>query len=186
MHDALHVVAGEESGDSVANALKPAVVILLDDVDDGALHEGQLVVLVLGVVVDGHHFRQETETLEDSGDLRVVPLGRATHLSQCSSWAPTADLRPRRGRCTASRRLPLLRNRQEAAAAEESRQTWGFLLEAEGEEEPGCLQLWNRQEVKNFETSKRSGAEESSCRIRIDGGGGVTTHQMINNRNSEL
>lgn len=55
MHDALHVVAGEQPGDAVADALEPAVVVLLDHVDDGALHEGQLVVLVLGVVVDGHH-----------------------------------------------------------------------------------------------------------------------------------
>lgn len=55
MHDGLHVVAGEESRDAVADPLEPAVVVLLDDVDDGPLDEGQLVVLVPGVVVDGHH-----------------------------------------------------------------------------------------------------------------------------------
>lgn len=67
MHDALHVVAREESGDSVADALEPAVVVLLDDVDDGALHEGQLVVLVLAVVVDGHHFRQRRRRWRTAG-----------------------------------------------------------------------------------------------------------------------
>ncbi len=55
MHDGLHVVAGEQSGDAVADALEPAVIVLLDDVNDGPLHERQLVVLVLAVVVDGHH-----------------------------------------------------------------------------------------------------------------------------------
>lgn len=55
MHDGLHVVPGEESGDAAGDAFEPAVVVLLDDVNDGALHERQLVVLVLAVVVDGHH-----------------------------------------------------------------------------------------------------------------------------------
>lgn len=59
MHDGLHVVAGEQAGDAVAHAFKPAVVVLLDDVDDRALHETQLVIFVPGVVVDGHHCRQE-------------------------------------------------------------------------------------------------------------------------------
>lgn len=59
MHDGLDVVAGEESRDAVADAFEPAVVVLLDDVDDGSLHEGQLVLLVLGVVVDGHHWREQ-------------------------------------------------------------------------------------------------------------------------------
>lgn len=52
MHDGLHIVAGEEAGDAVADALEPAVVVLLDEVDDGALHERQLVVLVLAVVIN--------------------------------------------------------------------------------------------------------------------------------------
>lgn len=55
VHDGLHVVARKQSGDAVAHALEPAVVIFLDDVDDGTFHEGQLVILVLGVVVDSHH-----------------------------------------------------------------------------------------------------------------------------------
>lgn len=64
MHDALHVVAGEQAGDAVADALEPAVVVLLHHVDDGALHERQLVLLVLGVVVDGHHCRSRTRGYE--------------------------------------------------------------------------------------------------------------------------
>ena len=75
VHDGLHVVAGEEAGDAAGHALVPAVVVLLDDVDDGALHEGQLVVLVLGVVVDGHHWggersgvtEREVERHEENG-----------------------------------------------------------------------------------------------------------------------
>lgn len=59
VHDGLHVVAGEEAGGAVAHAFEPAVVVLFDDVNDRALHESQLVVLVLGVVVDGHHCEQE-------------------------------------------------------------------------------------------------------------------------------
>lgn len=55
MHDGLHVVAGEQAGDAVADAFEPTVVVLLDDINDGPLHESQLVVLVLGVVVDSDH-----------------------------------------------------------------------------------------------------------------------------------
>lgn len=61
VHDALHVVAGEQAGDTVADALEPAVVVLLHHVDDGALHERQLVLFVLCVVVDGHHCRDGTK-----------------------------------------------------------------------------------------------------------------------------
>lgn len=59
MHDRLHVVPGEQAGDSAADAFEPTVVVLLDDVDDGALHERQLIVLVLAVVIDGNHWRGE-------------------------------------------------------------------------------------------------------------------------------
>lgn len=58
MHDGLDVVPREESRDAVADALEPAVIVLLDDVDDGSFHEGQLVLLVLGVVVDGDNWRE--------------------------------------------------------------------------------------------------------------------------------
>lgn len=58
VHDGLDVVAGEEARGPVHHALVPAVVVLLDHVDDGALLEGQLVLLVSGVVVDAHHCRK--------------------------------------------------------------------------------------------------------------------------------
>lgn len=58
VHDGLHVVAGKQAGDAVAHALEPAIVIFFDDVDDGAFHEGQLIILVLGVVIDGHHWKK--------------------------------------------------------------------------------------------------------------------------------
>lgn len=56
VHDRLNIVSREESSDAVADAFEPAIVVLLDYVDDGPFHEGQLVLLVLGVVVDGHNF----------------------------------------------------------------------------------------------------------------------------------
>lgn len=55
VHDGFDVVAREEACDAVTHSLEPAVVVLLDDVDDGAFREAQLIVFVLGVVVDGHH-----------------------------------------------------------------------------------------------------------------------------------
>lgn len=58
VHDGLDVVAGEEARGPVHHALVPAVVVLLDHVDDGALLEGKLILLVAGVVVDGHHCRK--------------------------------------------------------------------------------------------------------------------------------
>lgn len=63
MHDGLNVVSWEESRDAVADAFEPAVVILLNDVDDGSFHEGQLVLLVLSVVVDGHNWREHQQQL---------------------------------------------------------------------------------------------------------------------------
>lgn len=59
VHDGLHVVPGKQTRDAVAHSLEPAVVILLDDVDDGSFHERQLVVLIFDVVVDGNHCKDE-------------------------------------------------------------------------------------------------------------------------------
>lgn len=59
VHDGLHVVPGKQTRDAVAHSLEPAVVVLLDDVDDGSFHERQLVVLILDVVVDGNHCKDE-------------------------------------------------------------------------------------------------------------------------------
>lgn len=55
MHDGFDVVSWEESSDAVADAFEPAVIVFLDDVDDGSFHEGQLIFLILAVVVDGHN-----------------------------------------------------------------------------------------------------------------------------------
>lgn len=60
VHDGLDIVSREESSDAVADAFEPAVIVLLDYVDDGSLHEGQLVLFVLGVVVDGHNWKGAT------------------------------------------------------------------------------------------------------------------------------
>jgi len=54
----LHVVAREEPGDPLHHALPPTVVVLLQHVDDLALLEGQLILLVGVVVVDGDNFLQ--------------------------------------------------------------------------------------------------------------------------------
>ena len=51
----LDVVAREEPGDAVHDPLPPSVVVLLEDVDGGALGEAQLVLLVGVVVVNGGH-----------------------------------------------------------------------------------------------------------------------------------
>lgn len=58
MHDGFNVVSWEESSDAVADTFEPAVIIFLDDVDDGSFHEGQLIFLILGVVVDGHNWEE--------------------------------------------------------------------------------------------------------------------------------
>lgn len=55
VHYWFHVIAGEKAGDAVTHSLKPAIIVLLDDIDNGAFHEGQLVIFILGVVIDGHH-----------------------------------------------------------------------------------------------------------------------------------
>lgn len=66
VHDGLDVVSWEESSDTVTDAFEPAVIIFLDYVDDGSFHEGQLILLVLGVVVDGHNWEEK----------KTVPLNR--------------------------------------------------------------------------------------------------------------
>ncbi len=57
VHDGLHVVSRKQTSEAVANAFKPAVVVLLDDVDNGSFHEAQFIFLILEVVVDGNHCR---------------------------------------------------------------------------------------------------------------------------------
>lgn len=56
VHDRLNIVSWKESGDAVTDAFEPAVIVFLDYVDDGPFHEGQLILLVLAVVIDGHNW----------------------------------------------------------------------------------------------------------------------------------
>lgn len=148
MHDALHVVARKQAGDTVAHAFEPAVVVLLDDVNDGALHEGQLVVFVPGVVVDGHHCESRRRLIrnqqEDFSSTTSCSSFEA-NLSPRRSWGPTAGLRRRKGRCIARPRRPPLRSPREEVAAEETRRTWASRLEVEEEVELECLQLFNQK-----------------------------------------
>lgn len=58
VHDRLNVVSWEQSGDAVADPFEPAVIVFLDNVDDGSFHEGQLILLVLGIVIDGHNWEK--------------------------------------------------------------------------------------------------------------------------------
>lgn len=55
MHDGLHVVPREEARGAAHHTLVPAVVVLLDDVNDRPLLEGELVFFVARVVVNRHH-----------------------------------------------------------------------------------------------------------------------------------
>lgn len=152
MHDGFHVVAGEEPREAVADPLEPAIVVLLDHVDDGPLDEAQLVVLVPGVVVDGHHCEQKTEGERAMfrglrGLAAKAAPGRldSANLSRRSSWAPTAGLRRRRGRCTAPRRRPPLRSRRGAAVgAEATRRTSACRPEVAGVAESGYRQLFGQ------------------------------------------
>ena len=54
----LDIVAREQSSDPLHHSLPPTVVILLQYIDDLPLLEGQLVLLVGVVVIDGNHFLQ--------------------------------------------------------------------------------------------------------------------------------
>lgn len=58
VHDRLHVVSWEESGDAIADTFKPAIIVFLDNIDDGSFHEGQLILLILGIVVDGDNWEK--------------------------------------------------------------------------------------------------------------------------------
>lgn len=50
-----HIVSGEQSRDAIHDALPPAVVVLFENVQHGALLKTQLIVLVRIVVVNGDH-----------------------------------------------------------------------------------------------------------------------------------
>lgn len=55
MHDRLHIVPWEEPRHSIHDPLIPAVVIFLDDINNGTFLKRQLIFFVLCVVVDCHH-----------------------------------------------------------------------------------------------------------------------------------
>lgn len=57
-HQRLHIVAREEPCDPIHNSLPPAIVVLLDDVNDCVLREAQLVLLVGRVVINCNDFLQ--------------------------------------------------------------------------------------------------------------------------------
>lgn len=59
VHDGLHVVSWEKPSDAIADSFEPAVIILLDDIDDGSFHKGQLILLILGIVIDGHNWKKQ-------------------------------------------------------------------------------------------------------------------------------
>lgn len=149
VHDALHVVARKQARDAVAHAFEPAVVVLLDDVNDGALHERQLVLFVPGVVVDGHHCEDTEDVGSETTPRTLSSTTRCSsfeaNLSPRRSWGPTAGPRRRTGRCTARQRRPPLRSPREEAAAAETRQTWASRPEVEEEVELECLQLFNQK-----------------------------------------
>ena len=75
-HERLHVVPWEESGYSVHDALPPAVIVTLQDVDDGVFREAQLVFLVGSVVVHGDHCGRWSGRHGEVSDSRI-PLREA-------------------------------------------------------------------------------------------------------------
>lgn len=55
MHDRLHIVPWEEPCHSIHDTLIPAVIVFLDDINDGTFLKRELVFFVLCVVIDRHH-----------------------------------------------------------------------------------------------------------------------------------
>ena len=68
----LDVVAGEEAGDAVQNALPPAVVVLAQDVDDGVLLEAQLVLFIRVVIVHGHNCKNKNENFNYPQSFSII------------------------------------------------------------------------------------------------------------------
>lgn len=121
VHDRLNVVSWEQSGDAVADPFKPAVIVFLDNVDDGSFHEGQLILLVLGIVIDGHNwekYHQRKLLLQKckwKSSLRIADHHTAfpvTDLSLNKPWGPSGGLRQRRDHCNERLRPPLPRSPQ--------------------------------------------------------------------------
>jgi len=55
LYTRFNVIARKQSSVTVHNALPPAIIVLLDDVDDCSFVKCEFVVLVLLVTVDGNH-----------------------------------------------------------------------------------------------------------------------------------
>jgi len=79
--EGLHVIPGEETRFLAHDALAPAVRVPPRDEEEGAGLEGELVVLLLGVGVEGHHCeRRERGAVEPTAGDRPPP-GRGTGAS---------------------------------------------------------------------------------------------------------
>lgn len=59
--DGLHIVPREESRPLGADTLTPSIRVAAGDADNCALREGELVVLLAGVWVQCHHWRERGE-----------------------------------------------------------------------------------------------------------------------------
>lgn len=67
VHDRFDIVSGKQASHSVAHSFIPAVVVLLYNINDCALHEWQLIILVLCVIVYGNNWKLETDQTNESG-----------------------------------------------------------------------------------------------------------------------
>lgn len=64
MHDRFNIVPRKESSHSIANSFKPAIIILLYDVDDCTLFKGQLVILVFCIIIYCNNCGEKRTTWE--------------------------------------------------------------------------------------------------------------------------
>ena len=72
----LHIVSREQPGLSVAHALVPPVVVLLYDVDDRFSTEGELILLVFGIVVHSLHCKNKASLANTVKLLRTKGVSR--------------------------------------------------------------------------------------------------------------
>lgn len=178
MHDRLDVVSWEESGDAVTDTFEPAVIVFLDNVDDGSLHEGQFILLVLAVVIDGHNWEKKrklsSRKCKPTLSRRILD-GQAVaspvaNLSLSKPWGPTGGLRQSRDRCNEPLRHPLPHSPQ-VGEEEEGRalQTHQCPLGEAEEAGRGCLLLnedrqWRRKRMrKNLKEKSQREAVQIMC-----------------------
>lgn len=58
----LDVVPREETCDAVHDAFVPAIVVLLHNIDNRVFGEGELVVLVSSIIIDGYNWKEKSNT----------------------------------------------------------------------------------------------------------------------------